>query len=98
MYINEAPEYKAKIEFINPETNQREVLDEIIGLNYFKYPVNSYVLCKYFQGDVNIISIVPESEVPSSIKKSLPVINTDIKYSDDKEYVNIDGINYKKVQ
>ena len=47
---------------------------------------------------VNIISIVPESEVPSSIKKSLPVINTDIKYSDDKEYVNIDGINYKKVQ
>lgn len=98
MYINEAPEYKAKIELINPETNQREVLDEIIGLNYFKYPVNSYVLCKYFQGDVNIISIVPESEVPSFIKKSLPVINTDIKYSDDKEYVNIDGINYKKVQ
>ena len=25
------------------------------------------------------------------------LINTDIKYSDDKEYVNIDGINYKKV-
>ena len=48
MYINEAPEYKAKIELINPETNQREVLDEIIGLNYFKYPVNSYVLCKYY--------------------------------------------------
>lgn len=66
---NNNPEFKAIIDFINPETNEVDTLEEIIGFNYNKYPVYTYVLCKYYQGDINIEHSIPEDEVPSDIKK-----------------------------
>ena len=102
-YMNGNPEYKAKLDFINPKTNQLETIEEIIGFDYNKYPINSYVLCKYYQGDINLENLVPENEIPVEIKKYLVpnqlVPNySNLEFSADREYVIIDGVQYKKVQ
>ena len=74
-----------------------------MGFHYDKYPINSYVLCKYYQGDINFENIVPENEIPGEIKKYLvpkqQVPNYfNLEFSDDREYVTIDGVKYKKIQ
>ena len=102
-YVNNNPEYKAILHFLNPETNKVETIEEIIGFHYNKYPINSYVLCKYYQGDVNLENLIFEKEVPGDIKKYLfplkQVSNySNIEFSSDKEYVTIDGVQYKKIQ
>ena len=107
MYINDKPEYKAIIEFVNPETNRLDTVEEIIGLNYNKYPINTYLLCKYFQGDINIETPTLDNEVPEEIKKMLghmqvnfdsPIqTNNDyqvVSQSSNKETVIIDGEEY----
>ena len=67
--VNNNPEFKAIIDFVNPETNEVETLEEIIGFNYNKYPVYTYVLCKYYQGDLNIEHRVSDNEVPDYIRR-----------------------------
>ncbi len=70
-YSNNKPEYKAIIYFVNPETFQAEKIEEIIGFDPDKYSINSCILCKYYQGDVNIERIVSENEIPSDVKKAI---------------------------
>ena len=101
--VNGEPEYKAILNFINPETNKLETIEEIIGLNYNNYPIGSYVLCKYYQGDINLENIVSENEIPEDIKKYLIPSQqgsnySNLEFSADREYVTIDGVQYKKVQ
>ena len=101
--MNDNPEFKAIMTIINPETNQLETIDEIIGFDDDKYPINSYVLCKYYKGDINLGNIVNENEVPGDIKKRLvPRHQTpnysNLEFSEDREYVTIDGVQYKKNQ
>lgn len=101
--VNDNPEYKAILHFLNPETNQIETIEEIIGLDYNKYPINSYILCKYYQGDINLENLISENEVPGAIKKYLvpaqQVSNySNLEFSSDKEHVIIDGVKYKKMQ
>lgn len=103
LYRNDNPEYKAILDFINPETNQLETIEEIIGFDYNKYPINSYVLCKYYQGDINLENIVSENEISVDIKKYLAPSQQvpnyyNLEFSDDREYVTIDGVKYKKNQ
>ena len=70
-YSNNKAEYKAILKFVNPLNLQVEIIEEIIGFNYNKYPIDSYILCKYYQGDINIENIISENEVPGDIKKQL---------------------------
>ena len=100
--MNGNPQYKVTVEIINPETCQQENIDEVIGFNEKKYPVNSYVLCKYHKGDINTEKVISPAEVPEVISSRLvqiqePVTITDISFSDDREHVTIDGIKYKRV-
>lgn len=100
-YINNNPEYKALLQFVNPETYQVENIEEIIGLDYYKYSVNSYILCKYYQGDINLEKQVSDNEIPGDIKKRLDSLqkkinSSDLEFSSDGEYVTIDGVQYKK--
>lgn len=102
-YINNDPEYKAIIDFVNPETDKVENTEEIIGFKYNEYPINSYILCKYYQGDINLESTISESMVPEEIKKALAPAKkitdySSIEFSSDGEYVTIDGVQYKKNQ
>ena len=102
-YVNGNPEYKAILDFLNPETHQVQTLEEIVGFNYNKYPINSYVSCKYYQWDINLDNIVSENEIPVDIKKHLAPVPqapnySSIEFSHDGEYVTIDWIQYKKNQ
>ena len=102
-YVNGSPEYKAILNIVNPETNQMETIEEIIGFHYNKYPINSYVLCKYYEGDINIEKIASEYEVPEYIKEYLVPVQqepnySNLEFSSDREYVTIDGIKYKKIE
>ena len=70
--VNNKPEYKAIIEFVNPETYETEDTEEIIGFDYNKYTKDFYVLCKYYEGDINLGSIIYDNEeVPTEIKNKL---------------------------
>ncbi|MBR1939521.1 hypothetical protein IJ847_02200 [Candidatus Saccharibacteria bacterium] len=98
--VNDNPEFKAVIDIVNPETMQVETVEEVIGFDHNKYPTNSYLLCKYYQGDINIKSIVSDSEVPESARQYLPVAEQgagqNVEYSSDGEFVSIDGVLYRK--
>lgn len=103
-YSNDQPEYKAIVQIVNPETYQIEELEEIVGFKRDKYPINSYVLCKYYEGDINLEKIIIGNEVPEGIRKNLIPIEhhfqpeyMDLEFSADREYVTIDGVKYKKV-
>ena len=101
--MNDSPEYKTILEIINPETYQLETIQEIIGFDYDKYPIDSYVLCKYYQGDINLEKLVSEYEIPGDIKKCL-VKNqqvsdsSDSEISDDREFEIIDEDHHTKNQ
>ena len=102
-YVNNSPEYKATLDFMNPENYQVETIEEIIGFDYDKFSINSYVLCKYYQGDINIENSIFENEVPSGIKTYLVPVQqnsnyTGVEFSSDGEYVIINGVQYKKEQ
>ena len=61
------------------------------------------MLCKYYQGDINLENLVSENEIPGDVKKYLvpsqQIPNyTNLEFSADKEYVTIDGVQYKKNQ
>lgn len=99
--VNDQPEYRAILDFVNPETNQLETIEEIIGFDDSKYPIDSYVLCKYYQGDINIENLVSENEIPGGIKEYLAPSRqasnySNLEFSADREYVTIDGVKYKK--
>ena len=106
-YSNGRPEFKAVVCFVNPETYQLEYLEEIVGFDYNKYPIYSYVLCKYYQGDINIETSISDSEIPGDEMKLLAPIKenannmkepdyNNVELSSDGEYVTIDGVQYKK--
>ena len=102
-YINGRPEYMATLDFLNPETNRVETIEEIIGFDYNKYPLSSYVLCKYYEGDINLENPISENEIPENIKinlipKNQPFNYSSIEFSEDREYVTIDGVQYKRIQ
>ncbi len=73
-YVNNRPEYKAVIEFVNPESQQVQTLEEIVGFDYNKFPVGYYVMCKYYEGDINLEYPVDESQAPEDVKKQLQVV------------------------
>lgn len=100
-YSNGKAEYKAKVYFINPETRGIEKLEEIIGFDYNKYQIGSYIKCKYYQDDINISDQIQDYEVPEYIREYLDVYRptpdiSDIEFSSDREYVIIDGVRYRK--
>ena len=83
VYINDRPQYRTNIDIVNPNTLQLEQLSEVTGTNYYKYPINSYVKCKYYEGDINIIGMIIENDIPGDYKKLLvPNNNSNTSFSD----------------
>ena len=83
-YYNEEPEYKALIDVINPNTNQLEHIEEVVGFNYNKFPIGSFVMCKYYEGDINFEHKIEPSEVPSSYREILKpaTYSSEVGYND----------------
>ena len=93
--FNNKLEYKAIVNFINPETNELETLEENIGFNYPQYDIDTYVLCKYYQGNINIEKIIFEKNVPERVKKYLIPIGIEQNEFNEEEYNNIQEITSK---
>ena len=68
---NGKPKLRAIIKFVNPETNQTETGEYVIGYDPGEYTIGSYILCKYYKGDITIEKVLKEDEVPENIKKEL---------------------------
>ena len=88
-FVNGYPEYKVVLDFVNPETKKLETIEEIIGFDYYKYPIDSIVLGKYYKGDINLEDVISENEIPEDIKevfissRQVPN-NTSLEFSDDE--------------
>ncbi len=100
-YENGKTEYKALVYFVNPETRSIEELEEIIGFDYNEFQLDSYVECQYYKGDINIIKHISGESVPEEIIEYLEPERSNsvffnISFSDDREYVTIDGAVYKR--
>ena len=64
---------------------------------------NISVLCKYFEGDINIERLAEATEIPENIKQNLAPLQNQInalnvEVSADKDYAIIDGEQYKRVK
>ena len=98
--LDEDDKYKAIIKVFNPEKNVYEEIEKDVDKNI--YQVNSFLLCKYYKGEVYIQKIVPSSEVPEDVRTNLfptqeQIHNMHIEISLNKEYVYIEKTRYKKI-
>ena len=64
-------ERKVDVEIVNPNTFQLEHIIEVVETVEDEFPVNSYVKCKYNEGNINIIEIVDPKDIPGDAKKLL---------------------------
>lgn len=93
---------KVIVHFINPETQSIETLEALTGYDHYKFRLNSYVKCKYYKGKIQIIKKLFKKSIPEEIKECLDPFRAksdipDISFSDDREYVFIDGVRYSRV-
>lgn len=64
-------ERKVDVEIVNPNTFQLEHIIEVVETVEDEFPVNSYVKCKYNEGNINIIEIVDPKDIPGDAIKLL---------------------------
>lgn len=96
-YVNGMPEYKADILTYIPSTNSTETISEIIGFNPMKYPTDSYVIGKYYEGDINLEEIVNNFEqLPINVQNCFSNIEEEKKKIED--IVVINGVRYKRIE
>lgn len=93
-YVNNVPELKASISVYIESTGTMEEVSEVIGLaTKRKYKIGDYVEGKYYNGDINITSYIPEAMIPSHIKSRFSTVNVNINGNDS---IFIDGVEYIK--
>lgn len=99
-FINGIPEIKGVFCVYMPLENTTEIINEVVRFdNALIYPIGSFFIVKYFNGDINIQKKISVGEIPNEIKEKL---DNDIL---SKEYLEknsgvimIDGVKYKKVE
>lgn len=77
-HINEKNEYNASLMIYIPNSDSTEFIDEVIGFNEYKYTKNTFVKCKYYKKDINIIEEVEEQTIPLEIQD---------KFTEQKKYI-----------
>ena len=96
-YVNDIPELKADMKVFVPSLGQVISTSEKIGLAHKvrEYKLGTYVLLKFYNGDVNIVYSVDEAILPVSSKLALE------NYTPNKtaqDTIIIDGVEYVKKQ
>ena len=97
-YVNGVPQLKALITVYIESNGEVTEVEEVIGLaTNRKYNVGDYVEGKYYNGDINISSYVPETMIPSYIQSRFKdlVKTEDTITIDGVEYVRKDSIDLK---
>lgn len=96
-YINHQPEFKADFIVYIPSQNKTEIVSEVIGLNYGKYPIQSFVKCKYYENDVNIKGIIDYNSIPLNIRPNLDSYLPQTNTQTAEDIITINGVRYQKV-
>lgn len=91
-YTNDIPELSANVVVFIPSLYQVKEITEVLGManKVRDYDIGSYVMLKYYNGDINFEISIDESYVPQDIKKELDS-SANINRNDT---IIIDGIEY----
>lgn len=90
-YVNNVPELKAIVTVYIESLGTTEDVEEVIGLaTKRKYQVGDYIEGKYYNGDINIDSYVPENVIPLHIQEKLK----DLRISANEDEIMVDGVKY----
>lgn len=89
--VNNVPELKAIIMVYIESIGSVEEIEEVIGLaTKRKYNVGDYIEGKYYNGDVNIDSYIPENIIPLHIQDKLK----DLRINTNEDEIMVDGVKY----
>lgn len=96
--VNGRPRYNARIILVDGATSSE--FEEDIGFEKYQYPSGSYVKVKHFKNDVNILNVVDEYNVPSSlsswVKMNVSNITKNIDDNHSEDSIIINGVEYVK--
>lgn len=91
-YVNNIPELKATIAVYIESLGIIEQIDEVIGLaTKVDYHIGDYIEGKYYNGDVNVVSPIPENAIPGHIQYKLKELIPNVE---DSNTIVIDGVTY----
>lgn len=91
-YVNGNPEFKADIVVYISSIQETKIISEVVGFNRNQYPIGSYVLLKYYNGDINVIGKADELIIPSYSKYELEKAQpTEMNIEDT---IIVDGVEY----
>ena len=90
-YVNDVPELEAIIAAYIPSEGQTRQFVETLGIGAFAYEADDYVTLKYYNDDVNIVSIINSSQIPLEILEKIDMKLNDISKP---STIVIDGIEY----
>lgn len=96
-YVNNAPEFNADFLVYIQSKNTIEQITEKVGFNANKYPINTFVKGKYYNGDINIKEIVDYNSIPLNISANFShLISEDTNITGD-DIITVNGVRYKKI-
>lgn len=93
-YVNDVPELKADIKAYIPSLLETISVSEKLGLAHKagEYDIGTYVLLKYYNGDVNIVYSVDEAILPADAKYELEKIAP--QKTSVQDTIILDGVEY----
>ena len=97
-YVNGNPEYKADILTYIPSKNNVEQITEVVGFDINKYPMNSYVKGRYYEGDINIEEkLESKNLIPADAMKFFNDTTTSNGTETNQDIIIVDGHQYKRI-
>ena len=89
--VNDVPELKAIVTVYIESLRTTQNIEEVIGLaTKGEYQIGDYVEGKYYNGDINIASYIPENIIPLHIQDKL----RNVKVNIDKDEITVGGVKY----
>ena len=90
-YVNNIPELKARVSVYIESLGTLEEIEEVIGLaTKKKYNIGDYIEGKYYNGDINIESYIPETMIPSHLRHTFD----NVLVSTSENTIIVDGVEY----
>ena len=106
-YVNNKPEYKADVIVYIESQNKKETITEIIGFHPEKYPEDTFVELKYYEGDINFLKsnlnlesisanaqYILKDDIGVKIEQNAPLSPG---VSNGEDIIMVDGVRYKKI-
>lgn len=91
--VNGVPELKAIVMVYIESLGTTQEVEEVIGLaTKRKYNVGDYIEGKYYNGDINIDSYIPENVIPLHIQDKFRNLNLNLNADEDE--IMVDGVKY----